>query len=276
MSMNEEPTEKLTAAKKKLETLLNIRDKLERLNELKRIKRSLERLIENYTAIIIEPRKHRALEFVLRNILDNLNEKWSVQIFHGTENEEWLKDILEKNFKNDMARITLKNLGVGNLGTAREYSEILTSREFTEAIPTETFLVFQTDSMINPAHKTLINKFLDYDYVGAPWNASVVAVGNGGFSLRKRSVMLKIIDTFGPLKGSHEDSFFSIGCARLRANVPSKDEAKEFSIETVYNPYSFGIHRAWDYHPDKIKELCDGCEGLETLIQLQSVEEIND
>jgi hypothetical protein len=267
--MDNQRAEKLLAAKKKLEILIDIKDKLERLNELKRIKRSLERIIENYTAIIIEPRKHRALEFVLRNVLDNLNEKWSVQIFHGTENEEWLKGILEKSFEKDMGRITLKNLGVSNLGTAREYSEILTSRSFTEAIPTETFLVFQTDSMINPAHKNLLEKFLEYDYVGAPWKTSIVGVGNGGFSLRKRSVMLKIIDTFGPLKGDHEDSFFSIGCARLRAYVPTKDEAKEFSIETVYSPASFGIHRAWAYHPDKIKELCDGCEGLETLIQLQ-------
>jgi hypothetical protein len=70
----------------------------------------------------------------------------------------------------------------------------------------------------------------------------------------------------------YEDVFFSIGCLRLGARVPSVEIAKEFSIETMYNPYSFGIHRAWEYHPDKKDELCNQCEGLETLIQLQSVE----
>jgi hypothetical protein len=243
-----------------------------RLDELIKMKRFLERLIEKYTAIIIEPRKHRALEFVLRNALDNLDLRWSVQIFHGTENEEWLKQILEKSFQKDLPRISLKNLGVSNLKTSQEYNKLLTSREFTEAIPTETFLIFQTDSMINPAHKNLIEKFIDYDYVGAPWK-SIISVGNGGFSLRKRSTMLKIIEKYNRPNEMYEDVFFSIGCFRLRAHVPSLEIAKEFSIETIYNPYSFGIHRAWAYHPDKKSELCNQCEGLETLIQLQSVDD---
>jgi hypothetical protein len=256
--MNEEQIENLAAAKK-------------RLDELLAVKRFLERLIEKYTAIIIEPRKHRALEFVLRNALDNLNSKWSVQIFHGTENELWLKEILEKSFQKDLSRITLKNLGVANLATSLEYSKILASREFTEAIPTETFLVFQTDSMINPAHKGLIEKFIDYDYVGAPWKSMLVGVGNGGFSLRKRSTMLKIINRLGPIKNTNEDLYFSTGCLLLKAKVPSSEQAKEFSIETIYHTHSFGLHRAWAYHKDKVEELCRQCEGLETLIQLQSV-----
>jgi hypothetical protein len=113
--------------------------------ELEALKRFLEGFLEKYTAIIIEPRKHRALEFVLRNILDNLDARWSVQIFHGTENESWLKEILEKSFQKDLPRIVLKNLGVSNLKNSKEYSQILTTRQFIENIPTETFLIFQTD-----------------------------------------------------------------------------------------------------------------------------------
>jgi hypothetical protein len=258
--MNAEQIEKLIAAKRRLDDLL-------------RLKKFLESLIEKYTAIIIEPRKHRALEFVLRNALDNLNPRWSIQVFHGTENEVWLKELLEKSFQEDLPRITLKNLGVANLGTSQEYSKVLASREFIEAIPTETFLVFQTDSMINPAQKGLIDKFIHYDYVGAPWQSSILAVGNGGFSLRKRSTMLRIIDTLGPIKNINEDVYFSTGCLILKANVPTREQAKEFSIETLYHTHSFGLHRAWAYHTDKLEELCNQCEGLETLIQLQSISE---
>jgi len=256
--MNADQIEGLVSAKRRLDDLLQL-------------KMLLERFIEKYTAIIIEPRKHRAMEFVLRNALDNLNSRWSIQIFHGTENEFWLKELLEKSFQEDLPRITLKNLGVANLESSQEYSKILAGREFVEAIPTETFLVFQTDSMINPAQKGLIDRFINYDYVGAPWQSSILAVGNGGFSLRKRSTMLRIIDILGPIKNINEDVYFSTGCLILKANVPTREQAKEFSIETVYHTHSFGLHRAWIYHKDKLEELCNQCEGLETLIQLQSV-----
>ena len=41
---------------------------------------------DTYTAIIIEPREHKALEFVLSNFLQNLSTKWNFIIFHGNKN----------------------------------------------------------------------------------------------------------------------------------------------------------------------------------------------
>jgi len=244
-----------------------------RIEELTHLKRMLERSLEKYTAIIVEPRKHRALEFVLRNVLDNLDHRWSILIFHGTENENWLKELLQKSFQKDLRRISFKGLKFSNLESSLEYNQILASRKFNEEIPTETFLVFQTDSMINPAHKGLLEKFMDYDYVGAPWPWSHLHVGNGGLSLRKRSVMLKIIDSHPVYKGYYEDQFFSMGCINIGARVPSREEAKEFSIEQVYSDRSFGMHKSWIHQPSRKDDLCKQCEGLETLIQLQSVED---
>jgi hypothetical protein len=48
-----------------------------------------------YTAIIIEPRKHRALEFVLNNFLENLNDDWNIIIYHGNNNIEYLQNIID-------------------------------------------------------------------------------------------------------------------------------------------------------------------------------------
>ena len=224
-----------------------------------------------YTALIIEPRKHRALEFVLRNVLDNLESTWSIQVFHGTENEVWVKSLIDAKFQADLPRITLKNLGLPNLETHQKYSDILTSRSFIENIPTETFIMFQTDSMINPANRDMLAQFMQYDYVGAPWPWDWLHVGNGGFSLRKRSVMLKIIDRLGQSPIEYEDQYFSMGCGIIKANVPTRDIATGFSIEQIYTPKSFAIHKAWLHIPHKLKELCEDCEGLETLISLQSV-----
>jgi hypothetical protein len=225
------------------------------------------------TAIIVEPRKHRALVFVLKNVIENLPANWNIRIYHGTKNKEFVEEILETELHQGAGRISLENLGVENLETQTAYSRILSSREFMEKIPTETFIVFQTDSMINPNHKDLLEKFLQYDYVGAPWPWDHLKVGNGGFSLRKRSKMLHIINTTPRYKGAYEDQYFSVGSKLARPYKPSHTQAMEFSIEQVYSPKSFAIHNAWKYLPDHIEQMCRDCPGLETLMSLQSEED---
>ena len=51
-------------------------------------------------------------------------------------------------------------------------------------------MVFQTDSVICDENSKLINDYMLYDYVGAPWKD---AVGNGGFSLRRKSKALEMM-----------------------------------------------------------------------------------
>ena len=222
------------------------------------------------TAIILEPRKHNALSFVVRNVLENLPPNWNVRIHHGTTNRQFVENLLETELQFGRARISLEDLGVENLETQFAYSRILTSRQFTEKIPTETFIVFQTDSMINPNHRDLLKKFLKYDYIGAPWPWDHLKVGNGGFSLRKRSKMLHVINTTRPYKGAYEDQYFAVGSRLARPFKPTREEAMEFSIEQVYSPRSFAIHNAWKYLPDMVEQMCKDCPGLATLMSLQS------
>ena len=226
---------------------------------------------DTHTAIIVEPRKHLALGFVVRNVLDNLPANWNVRIYHGTKNQTFVENLLETEFSQDAQRISLDSLGLDNLQTPMEYSKLLSSREFTQKIPTETFIVFQTDSMINPKHKDLLSKFLKYDYVGAPWPWEHLQVGNGGFSLRKRSRMLKVINTTPRYRGAYEDQYFSMGSRTFQLFIPKREEAMEFSIEQVYSPKSFAIHNAWKYLPEKTEQMCEDCPGLATLISLQGV-----
>jgi hypothetical protein len=101
-----------------------------------------------YTAIIIEPRKHKAIEFVLTNICECLTNEWNIIFFHGKNNIEYVKKIVEKInilFEN---RIKIINLNIDNLDLI-EYSKLLSTKSIIyDHIITETFLVFQTDSMI--------------------------------------------------------------------------------------------------------------------------------
>lgn len=237
---------------------------------------------EAYTAIIIEPRKHRAFEFVMNNFLTNLDEKWKFIVFHGTENEMYVKDILTK-FADQADRITTMSLGVPNL-SLEEYSAYMMNKEFMNKIPTEMFLVFQTDSMICPEFKEKINMFLEYDYVGAPWTwahppwrqpqtnpSSQDTVGNGGLSLRRKSKMLEILEKCPILKPEPEDTYYALPCDAVQIKKPSLEFAKEFSMEMIYSENSFGVHKAWmpwflgETATDKIE---GHCKGYKTLVEL--------
>lgn len=72
-----------------------------------------------YTAIIVEPRKHKALPFVLQNFTENLSEEWNFMIYHGTENENMVKSIISSFSENVKNRITLINLKVKNLNISK-------------------------------------------------------------------------------------------------------------------------------------------------------------
>ena len=217
-----------------------------------------------YTAVIVEPRKHTALEFVLRNFLTNLSAEWKIIVFHGTENIAFVNAIVTSLRTN---RISMVNLHVRNL-TLPSYSRLLTTPAFYQHIPTEMFLVFQTDTMIFAEQKDLINTFLHYDYVGAPWHGAPTSraglrIGNGGLSLRRKSKMLEIIRT-EPYLGEPEDVYFCN--SRVPLNVPSVDEAMQFSVEHIFHPTSFGCHKPWvSHHVGVLSTLYPGVIKLQYL-----------
>ena len=148
------------------------------------------------------------------------------------------------------------------------------SRRLLDKIPTEVFLIVQTDSMICSGGKNILDKFVKkkYDYVGAPWK-DLNDLGNGGFSLRRKSMMLKILGKCSkktPEGVDHnEDGFFSGGCEGARPKKPSPEEAEEFSVETIYSgKQPFGIHKAWHHMPSE--DLEKKCLGYNTIRGLNS------
>lgn len=221
-----------------------------------------------YTAIIIEPRKHKALEFVLKNFTSLLDQRWQFVILHGNVNETFVKNIVDKI---PDRKITMINLNVNNLKIS-EYNAMFYDKSFYDYIPTEMFLVFQTDTMISEKYKDYIYNYMQYDYVGAPWRNG--NVGNGGLSLRRKSKMLEVLDKcdhikmYTPTQLWNEDAFFSEKINDvIKLNKPSFEEAKKFSIETVFSNESFGIHNCWkwlDYSQMAI--IASYCPGIRDLI----------
>jgi len=221
-----------------------------------------------YTALIIEPRNHPALEIVVSNMLENLvSREWKFIIFHGIKNLEMIQSLLDTNpiWKQNRNRIELISLNVENLSIS-DYNNLLkTNRWFYQQIPTDMFLLFQTDSIICSKNRNILEEFLHerYDYVGAPWKNSwneKRSVGNGGFSLRRKSKMLEIMDRCFP-RNENEDEYFSQACPIMKdIYLPTKEKAKTFSIETIYSETSLAVHKAWAYlTPEKLSKLADQC-----------------
>ena len=200
-----------------------------------------------YTAIIIEPREHPALLYVLTNFLKNLSDDWGFIIYHGTANVEFIQNILINHLSEYIPRIKTIVINADNL-TIEDYNNLLKyNKQFYECITTEMFLIFQTDSISFEINKHLIYNFMKYDYVGAPWGHMPLngqTIGNGGLSLRKKSKMLEIMDAEG-IKGIPEDVYFS--CPNnVSLFKPSTEEAKLFSVEELFNDTSFGCHKPWN------------------------------
>lgn len=192
---------------------------------------------------IVEPRKHENLEPVLWQI-GNIypSNEVALYVFHGTENENFIKDICTF-----CDKVIFKNLNTSNL-TTESYSHLLTSNSFWLNFNSDFVLIIQTDTLLL---RKIDDVFYNYDYVGAPWNWKAVKeapanfqVGNGGFSLRKVSFMLEC--TLSSPKSHPEDVFFST-LAYRKGTLPNIDVAKTFSVEHIFYDSPIGIHQAYNF-----------------------------
>ena len=170
-----------------------------------------------HVAVIVEPREHALLVPVVLNFLRHLPATWRIQIWHGTLNVRSVASAPALQEHISSGRIVLSDLGVENLHLGM-YNALLTNSSFWRACLAEKVLLFQTDTAICEHSGRRIDDFLHLDFVGAPWpefswwlDASIVKtsdsarpahpeavrlplpVGNGGFALRSRSVMLSVL-----------------------------------------------------------------------------------
>jgi len=197
--------------------------------------------------VIVEPRSLDLTILAIKNFLYLLQDKcWGLIIFHGTENENFIKDKLE-----GIKNINYFNLNKKNL-QENEYNDLLCSQDFWKKIKScgaKQSLIFQSDTLL---FKSNLEDFLHYDYVGAPWQIKwmgMIEVGNGGLSLRNVDKMLHIAKYCPRLQYmKNEDVYFCYWCIMREFKVAPIDVAKKFAVETVYYDSPCGLHKP---HIDK-------------------------
>lgn len=208
----------------------------------------------DFYASLFDLRRLEELLPIIKNHLYFLNNnnsgiKWGLQIFHGSENEFFIKELL-KDFKN----VVYENLNIPNFKDRQTHTEILKTTDFWKKSKGKKILIFQNDSMLL---KNGIDQFLKWDYIGAPWKKPKEGcfVGNGGLSLRTRDKMIEITEKHKSDYGMWEDIYFSKytngeGLADL-------ESAKKFAMEDDYCPNPMGIHNPIKIETKLLKEIFD-------------------
>lgn len=227
-------------------------------------------------AVIIEPRKHKALSFVIKNALSVLDKSWDIYFYHGTTNEEFARSVLPRN-----NRLHYRSVNKSNL-TPNQYNSLLLSKEFWENLPGEHVLIFQTDSYLIPDSKHHVNEYLKYDFIGAPFREDR-RIGCGGLSLRRRSSALKALErlntrrAFQNAVACQEDRFFAgIFLRSSEYTFPTFEVAKHFCVGTCYYDKPFAVHQFWTIGLSNAEylKLMQKNPGLKTLLALQEKDKV--
>lgn len=212
---------------------------------------NLSRERQNLVCVIVEPRSHKNLANVIKNI-SHFTKYYPIVWCNSEEN----KDFLGEEF-NGIQQIKISE---GNM-TIQQYNNLLTSFEFWDKFKQyDRVLIFQTDTCMM---REGIEEFLQYDLIGAPWidgwSKRIYPVnlicGNGGFTIRNPKLMAKICKNPNPLYNKvPEDYFFSAHVYDLAKVMPnirvprSIEEASRFCSETIANENSMAIHAAYKFH----------------------------
>jgi hypothetical protein len=201
--------------------------------------------------IIVEPREHKLLKDVINNFDKNMSIEWDLYVFHGKSHrkfaEEAVSSVKDRN-------IYLLPLDTDNL-TANGYNSLFKKLTFWNKIKAENILVFQTDTVVCKNGSNEINKFLNYSYIGCPFDDKKVGdhplwgnypfYGIGGLSFRKKSFMINCIKRHPNIEDNYAEDILFSKCIKDNGNPENitVDVLNNFCTQHIYSKNSFGAHK---------------------------------
>jgi hypothetical protein len=200
--------------------------------------------------------------------LSNLNKNyWGCKIYTSKSAFDYYKKYLGKYAE----IIVLEELNKPIKFHIDIYNDILKSTKFWRDLNCEKCLIIQEDGIV---FREGVERFLNYDYVGAPWadspenmylknSVNPNMVGNGGLSIRNVSKMIEVTDKY--IREKHllfyknlsympEDVYFCQCLVKENAVLPSLEDAAQFGNEQLCYMGAIGIHKMWVYHSNTVTE----------------------
>lgn len=214
------------------------------------------------TAVIVEPRKHPLLKYVIYNFMSLLAPYgWCLHIFCGSDNINFTLNIVRE-FENSKNNKNIEVTGIDKVDLSFDlYNILLTNSEFYKKILNNPkyILIFQTDTILfNGDLSYFIDK--NYDFVGAPWKHSPYRGCNGGLSLRNREKMIEICEKrkiyvydtgIEQYCSENEDGFFSYTNEDLLNEKPTLEDKTKFSMEGMLFENSKGLHASYKHQSEE-------------------------
>ena len=207
---------------------------------------SVPELFYPQIAVIVEFRIVEQLIVIVHNVNHHIPAMWPIQMFHGQDNENLIRNsTLAPLIESGKIFLTMMNETYQRNRT----NELLTTAAFWQRVRGEKILFFQIDSVMcsNSPHK--ITDYLEYDYIGAPWDKlwfsfdKKYLVGNGGFSLRTRSRVLALIQSIPYDRALPEDVWVAQNIHRVNGSVAPIHIAKTFAMESLIYDRPLAVHR---------------------------------
>ena len=116
-------------------------------------------------ALMVETRKHKALPFVLNNVMSILPDDWGLQIFHGNNNLEYLNDLINNDIILKNKNIFLNKLEIDSITADDSSLEIMLKTKFWDQVVSETVLYFECDTILCSKSKHKVSEFEKFDYM---------------------------------------------------------------------------------------------------------------
>jgi len=197
----------------------------------------------NYETVLIEFRPLLHLEFLVLNTIRKVGNKWSHTIVCGNLNYDFIVD-----FCKDIKNIRIIKLDYDNL-TVKECERLTKTLDFWNLFNGKKLLFYHEDTFM---FKTNIDDFIEWDYIGASFpiehNVNSHHVGNGGFSIRTKSVLcdiikLRIMENNPNDDNLNEDVYFAKFMLEYNiGSLANVEEANKFACEYFITNDSFGSH----------------------------------
>jgi hypothetical protein len=224
-----------------------------------------------YLAVIVDDRATPLLVNAVINILQHIPIDWKVQII--TLKEHWSfynKSSLALYIQTNRIFFTSLKQSSNGLSSDKNINIILTSASFWHQVQGDKVLLFQIDSVLCSNSLSSITEFLEYDFIGAPWY--IGGCCNGGLSLRNRIKILQMLESGAVHYKSNdinEDGWFTKNLPYFNGRIAPVSIAKKFSVETIYHPRPFGIHKPHisTIGLENMKNLCNECPEARSIVR---------
>jgi len=238
-----EKPKKLPAFVPKEENEINIKinnndnnNKEEKMPQMKRTNDERER---TKTAFIVPDHFNLMVVSSTLNKAAFLPEEFQIIIYTRSNTHKQISNV--RQFDSLLRSNRMKIIPLNNEMDRKPYNELMTTIDFWKLIPTERVLVYKMETFMCSGSDYIISDFEKWDYIGAPWkwaptDLKYIGGGNGAFSLRLKSQMIKILEIGDSWSSNriNEDMYFVKNINKFNiTTLPPPEISKTFSVEEI-------------------------------------------